>query len=58
MRSHPKNSWIKNSRVARTLIFLFRHRIPLLSRFCMHFLGCDIATAAYIRSERNYYAFD
>ena len=30
---------------ARTLIFLSRHRIPVVSRFFMHFLGCDIFVA-------------
>src|SRR6266581_8648411 len=31
-RSHPKNSWIRNSTVAGLLIFFSRHRIPGLSR--------------------------
>lgn len=45
MRSHPKNSWIKNRRVASLLIYLTRHRLPLLSNLYMCFLGCDIAVA-------------
>ena len=27
-RSHPKNPWISNSKAARMLIFLTRHRVP------------------------------
>jgi serine O-acetyltransferase len=42
MRSHPKNPWIRNSAAAQLLLFVSRHRIPVLSRLFMHFLGCDI----------------
>lgn len=45
MRSHPKNPWISNARAARTLIFLTRHRVPLVSRLFAYFLGCDIGLA-------------
>jgi serine O-acetyltransferase len=45
MRSHPKNPWISNARAARTLIFLTRHRVPLVSRLLGYFLGCDIGLA-------------
>ena len=45
MRSHPKNPWISNSSAARALIFLTRHRVPVLSRLYMYFLGCDIGLA-------------
>src|SRR4051812_6272436 len=41
-RSHPKNPWISNSLAARALILLTRHRVPVLSRVFMYFLGCDI----------------
>lgn len=44
-KKHPKNPWISNSIVARTLIFATRHRIPVLSRLYMLFLGCDIGVA-------------
>jgi serine O-acetyltransferase len=43
MRCHPKNPWISNTLPARMLIFLSRHRIPIISRGFMYFLGCDIA---------------
>jgi len=43
MRSHPKNIWIRNGRLAQLLIFLTRHRIPIISRVYMTFLGCDIS---------------
>ena len=42
--AHPKNRWIRNGRFAQLLIFFTRHRLPLLSRLYMTFLGCDIAT--------------
>jgi serine O-acetyltransferase len=45
MRSHPKNPWICNARAARMLIFLTRHRMPLVSRLFTCFLGCDIGLA-------------
>jgi serine O-acetyltransferase len=45
MRSHPKNPWIKNGRPAQLLIFLSRHRLPVLSRFYMYLLGCDVGAA-------------
>ncbi len=44
-RKHPQNPWISNSAAARLLIFLTRHRIPVLSRLYMYFLGCDIGPA-------------
>jgi serine O-acetyltransferase len=45
MRKHPRNPWIANSFAARLLIFLTRHRLPVMSRFYMYFLGCDIGLA-------------
>ena len=44
-RSHPKNPWISNGAAARALIFLSGHRVPILSRLFMYFLGCDISLA-------------
>src|SRR5258707_6776846 len=44
-RSHPKNHFISNSLAACVLIFFTRHRIPVLSRAFMYFLGCDIGVA-------------
>jgi len=41
-RSHPKNPWISNGAAARMLIRLTRHRVPVLSRLYMYFMGCDI----------------
>jgi len=40
--SHPKNPWVSNGMPARLLIFLTRHRVPVVSRLFMTFLGCDI----------------
>ncbi len=45
MRTHPKNPWISNSLAAHILIFLTRHRVPVLSRVFTYFLGCDIGLA-------------
>ena len=45
MRCHPKNPWIRNAIAARTLIFMTRHRLPIVSRLFMYFLGCDIGLA-------------
>jgi len=45
MRCHPKNPWISNTVAARMLIFLTRHRLPVVSRLFMYFLGCDIGLA-------------
>jgi serine O-acetyltransferase len=45
MRSHPKNPWIQNGRWAALLIFLTRHRIPVVRPLFARFLGCDIALA-------------
>jgi serine O-acetyltransferase len=45
MRSHPKNYGVSNPLPARLLILLTRHRVPLLSRLFMYFLGCDIGLA-------------
>jgi serine acetyltransferase len=42
MRAHPKNPWVSNLKAARILIFLTRHRVPVLTRVYMYFLGCDI----------------
>ena len=42
MRCHPKNPWISNPLAARMLIFLTRHKVPILSRLFMYLLGCDI----------------
>ncbi len=44
-RRHPKNPWISNTVAARLLIFLTRHRLPVLSRVFMYYLGCDIGLA-------------
>jgi serine O-acetyltransferase len=41
-RAHPKNPWIRNPLPARVLIWLTRHRIPVISRAFMYCLGCDI----------------
>ena len=45
MRRHPKNPWISNAVAARLLIFLTRHRLPVVSRVFMYYLGCDIGLA-------------
>jgi serine O-acetyltransferase len=45
MRKHPKNPWISNSVAARMLIFLTRHRFPVVTRMFMYYLGCDIGPA-------------
>jgi len=45
MRRHPRNEWISNSLAARLLIFFTRHRVPVVSRIFMYFLGCDIGLA-------------
>jgi serine O-acetyltransferase len=45
MRAHPKNPWITNLKAARVLILLTRHRVPVLTRLYMYFLGCDIGLA-------------
>jgi serine O-acetyltransferase len=45
MRRHPKNPWISNATAARMLIWFTRHRLPLVSRAFMNFLGCDIGLA-------------
>lgn len=45
MRRHPKNPWISNAVAARTLIFMTRHRLPVVSRVFMYLLGCDIGLA-------------
>ena len=45
MRRHPKNPWISNATAARMLIWLTRHRLPIVSRVFMNFLGCDIGLA-------------
>ena len=38
---HPHNPWISNPLAARVLIFLIRHRIPVLSRAVGILLHCD-----------------
>jgi serine O-acetyltransferase len=45
MRRHPKNPWISNAVAARLLIFMTRHRLPVVSRLFMYLLGCDIGLA-------------
>lgn len=45
MRSHPKNPCVSNGLAAWMLIFLTRHRLPVVSRMFMYFLGCDIGLA-------------
>jgi serine O-acetyltransferase len=45
MRRHPKNPWISNTVAARALIFLTRHRVPVVSRLFLYYLGCDIGLA-------------
>lgn len=45
MRCHPKNPSISNALAARMLIYLTRHRLPMVSRLFMYFLGCDIGLA-------------
>jgi serine O-acetyltransferase len=45
MRRHPKNPWISNAAAARLLIFMTRHRLPVVSRLFMYYLGCDIGLA-------------
>ena len=45
MRCHPKNYGISNPLAARILIFLTRHRVPVVSRLYMYMLGCDIGLA-------------
>jgi hypothetical protein len=47
MRCHPKTTWISNKVAARMLIFLTRHRLPVVSRLSMYFLGCDIGLALH-----------
>jgi serine O-acetyltransferase len=44
-RRHPKNPWISNPVAARLLIFMTRHRLPVVSRLFIYFLGCDIGAA-------------
>lgn len=43
MRGHPKNPYIRNGRWARALIFLTRHRVPVIRQLFTRFLNCDIA---------------
>ena len=45
MPRHPKNSWISNTLAAPVLIFLTRHRLPVVSRVFAYFLGCEIGLA-------------
>jgi len=41
-RSHPSDPHISNSILADLLIFFSRHRVPVVGRFYMAFLGCDV----------------
>ena len=45
MRRHPKNPWISNGLAARVLILATRHRVPVMTRLFMYYLGCDIGLA-------------
>jgi len=45
MRSHPKNPWIRNGSWATMLVFLSRHRAPVIKQLFARFLGCDIGVA-------------
>lgn len=45
MRAHPKNPWVSNGLAAKLLIFFTRHRLPVVSKIFMYFLGCDIGPA-------------
>jgi serine O-acetyltransferase len=45
MRCHPKNPGVSNPRASRMLIFLTRHRVPVVSRLFMFFLGCEVGLA-------------
>jgi serine O-acetyltransferase len=45
VRSHPKNSWIRNGSWAAALIFLTRHRVPVVSQLFSRYLGCEIGVA-------------
>ena len=45
MRCHPKNYGACNPLPARLLIFLTRHRLPVVGRLFTYFLGCDIGLA-------------
>ena len=38
---HPANPWISNPSAARLLIFLSKHRIPVISRVFSLILNCD-----------------
>ncbi|WP_319609277.1 serine O-acetyltransferase [Oceaniferula marina] len=42
MTVHGKNKWIRNSRLANTLIFCVNRNIPVISRMLMIVLHCDI----------------
>jgi len=42
MRRHPKNAWISNGITGKLLIFFSRHRVPVLTRLYMAFMGSDI----------------
>ena len=45
VRRHPKNPWIQNGWWAGALIFLSRHRLPVIRQLFSRFLGCDIGVA-------------
>ncbi|MFM7183053.1 MAG: serine O-acetyltransferase [Verrucomicrobiales bacterium] len=44
-RHHPNDPHISNGRFAEWLIWLSRHRIPILSRFYSGYLNCDIGVS-------------
>ena len=44
-RVHPHDAHISNGSVARGLIFMTRHRLPLVSRIYTLILNCDIGMA-------------
>lgn len=41
-RTHPLDPHISNGTLARGLIFLSRHRIPVITRLYTAFLNCDL----------------
>lgn len=44
-RVHPHDAHISNGSMARALIFMTRHRLPLVSRIYTLILNCDIGMA-------------
>jgi serine O-acetyltransferase len=45
VRCHPKNQWVRNGSWATVLIFLTRHRVPVVGQLFSRFLGCEIDMA-------------